>query len=392
LQPPARGRLWLAGRETNGKREFADGDSSTTGFRHVAFVDGSATSYEDKGAVHEVFAPEGLNNLFDSEYVVRAIGVNTTGQLGFSNLSGSSKATKVSQDLTAQIDSAISNISFANGVMAFDNKLTNARGALATDKTVYGPIQFQITNISNPTVTVKNADANGNAFIYNQTLALGQTSNAKRLEFNDPAAQMFSFDAKITGNAFASSTVGSGSQNGDGTSNPPAPVTYSIFREEKTGALVAGEPTSVGGTSATWGKQEFKGITWDDIEVTTKSDALILDATLSATTVDLDFELRTVDGRVLANSATATANERVSASVQPNTKYILRVLGWASGPTTYKIVSDQLLPNNSPNANAGTITPGANTTSGTTSGTVSVTKLVRFTVNPLTKSVTFRIL
>ena len=64
-------------REPNGKREFADGDASTTGFRHVAFVDGNQLSYEDKGAVHEVFAPEGLNNLFDSEYVVRAIGVNS---------------------------------------------------------------------------------------------------------------------------------------------------------------------------------------------------------------------------------------------------------------------------------------------------------------------------
>ena len=56
-------------RQPNGKREFADGDPSTTGFRHVAFVSGNQLSYEDKGAVHEVFAPEGLNNLFHSEYV-----------------------------------------------------------------------------------------------------------------------------------------------------------------------------------------------------------------------------------------------------------------------------------------------------------------------------------
>jgi hypothetical protein len=45
-------------------------------------------------------------------------------------LSGSSRA-QSEQDLTAQIDSAISNISFANGVMSFDNKLTNARGAFS---------------------------------------------------------------------------------------------------------------------------------------------------------------------------------------------------------------------------------------------------------------------
>ncbi len=63
-------------RQPNGKREFADGDASTTGFRHVAFVNGNQTSYEDKGPIFEVNAPIGLSNLFDHEYVVRAIGVN----------------------------------------------------------------------------------------------------------------------------------------------------------------------------------------------------------------------------------------------------------------------------------------------------------------------------
>jgi hypothetical protein len=386
-------------RQPNGKRAFEDGDDSTTGFRHVAFVNGNKTSFEDRGAVYEVLAPVGLNDLFDSEYVVRAIGVNTTGQLGFSNLSGAAKANKVEQDLTAQIDSAISNISFANGVMAFDNKLTNSRGALATDKTVYGPIKFEVTNISNPTVTVKNGDA-GNAFIYNQTLALGQTSNAKRLEFNDPMAQMFSFDAKITGNAFSSSTVGTGSQNSDGTSNPPPAVTYSVFRETKTGTLVAGEPSSfvTGDPSPTYGDPAFKGITWDDIEVTTKSDVLYLEAILSADTaaVDIDLELRTTDGQVLNSSTTSTANERVFGKVQPNTRYILRVLGWANAPTQFRIVSDQLLPQGSPNANAENRTIGGNSTFGGSSGgtgtTTGLTKLVRFTVNPLTKQVTARLL
>lgn len=378
-------------RQPNGKREFADGDDSTTGFRHVAFVNGNQLSYVDNGAVHEVFAPEGLNNLFDSEYVVRAIGINQARQLGFSNLSGATKAMQQQQDLTAQVDSAISNISFAGGVMAFDNKLTNTRGALATDKTIYAPIGFQIVSISNPTVTVKNADQNSNTFVYNQTLALGATSAAKRLEFNDPMAQLFSFDAKITGNAFVSSTVGSGSQNGDGTGNPPAPVTYSIFREERTGTLAGGDPSGTGGEPAlTYGDPAFKGITYEDVEITTKSDAISLDAVLSSTTaVDLDFELRTASGQVLATSGGTTAAERVSASVQPNTKYILRVKGYANGPADFKIVSQQFLPNGSPNANAGTQTTGGSSTGG---GVATLTKLVRFTVNPLTRSVTAQIL
>ena len=64
-------------RQPNGRRIFADGDASTTGFRHVAFVNGNQLSYEDKGAVHEVFAPEGLkifsttNTLFAPSVLIR---------------------------------------------------------------------------------------------------------------------------------------------------------------------------------------------------------------------------------------------------------------------------------------------------------------------------------
>jgi hypothetical protein len=373
-------------REQNGEREFSDGDASTTGFRHVDFVDGNHLSYEDKGKVQEVFAPAGLNNLFDSEYVVRAIGVNSTGQLGFSDLSGASRPRVARQDLTTQVDSAISNVSFANGVFAFDNKLTNSRGAFSVDQTIYSPIEFQITSISNPSVTVRNADAGGNTFNYNQTLALGQTSNAKRLEFNNPLAQLFTFDAKVFGNQFAGTTTGSGSQSPDGTSNPPSPVSYSFFNETKTGALVFGDPSNA---DITWGDPAFKGITWDDIPVTTKSDALFLQANLSSTTaIDMDFELRTQDGTVLATSADFTATEQVSSAVQPNTTYILRVKGFAHGPADYSIAVKQFLPSGSPNANdgtAGSVTP----TSGTTGG---LSRMVRFTVNPLTKKVTFQIL
>lgn len=379
-------------REPNGKRVYVDGDASTTGYRHAFFTAGNQTSWEDAGPIFEVFAPTGLKDLFDSEYVVRAIGVNSTGQLGWSNFSGSSRPSQTRQDVTAQIDSAISNISFANGVMAFDNRLTNARGAFSTDKTIYKPLEFQIVSISNPSVTVRNADASGNTFIYNNTLTLGQTSTAKRLEFNDPTAQMFSFDAKVYANAFAGSTVGTGSQNPDGTSSPPAPVTYSIFTETKTGTLIAGEPTAAaGGAGATWGNPAFKGITWDDVLVTTKSDAVALEGQLtSATAVDMDFELRTMDGKVLMRSAGATATEFVSSAVQPNTTYVFRVLGFANGPSTFQIVSNQLLPQGSPNENGGTRTLGG---SSTVSATTNVlTRLVRFTVNPLLKTVTFRIL
>jgi Zn-dependent metalloprotease len=382
-------------RQPNGKREFIDGDASTTGFRHVAYVNGNQLSHVDKGPVHEVFAPEGLNDLFDSDYVVRAIGIAPNGQLGWSNLSGAARAIKANQDLTSQFDTAISNISFSNGVLAFDDKLTNARGSLSTDRIAYAPINFQITSISNPTVTVKNADVNGNIFVYNQTLTLGQTSAAKNLQFNDPGAQLFTFDAKITANAFFSSTVGTGSQSGDGTSNPPPPVTYSVFHEDKSGTLLAGEPSSfvTGDPSPTYGDPNFKGITWDDIEVVTKPDALFIDGTLSSTLArDMDLELRTTDGQIIARSDGPTASEHVFAAIRPNTHYVFRVKGWANGPTDYNIASDQLLPQGSSNANAGTRTIGGNGFTSSATGGSAITRLFRFTVNPVLKTVSISLL
>jgi Zn-dependent metalloprotease len=385
-------------RQQNGKREFSDGDATTTGFRHIAYVNGNETTYVDNGAVHEVFAPEGLNDLFDSEYVVRAIGRNETGQLGWSNFSGSSRAIKATQDLTAQFDTAISNISFSNGVMSFDNTLTNARGAFSMDRTAYGALQFQIQSISNPAVTIRNAEQGGNTFIYNQTLPLGASSAAKRLQFNDPGAQLFTFDAKITAGALFGSTIGMGSQNPDGTSNPPPPVSYSVFHEEKTGQLVAGEFSAfLGLPQMTWGDPAFKGITWDDIEFVTKSDAQLIDATLTSQLAhDLDLELRTLDGQTIAESAGTTATEHFTAAIQPNTHYVFRVKGFLNGPADYKIVSDQLLTLGSPNANAGTRTIGGNgLQSGGTNGGgtgLPLARLVRFTVNPITRTITAQLI
>ncbi len=379
-------------REANGKRVFNDGDASTTGFRHVAFVSGNLVSYEDRGAVHEVFAPEGLNDLFNHDYVVRAIGVAANGQVGFSNLSGSARPVASAQDITAAIDTAISNVSFTNGVFAFNQTLTNARGANGTDKTIYAPIEFRINSISDSTVTVRNADQSSPVptFIYNQSLPLGATSAAKRLEFNDPLARLFTFDAVIIGRNYTGSTGGTGGQGGDGTSNPPPPITYSVFRETRTGILPLGDPTGIthgGGVvkDDNFADPTFRGVTYADIDITTKSDALFLDAILSSTAaIDLDFELRAADGSLISRSAGGSASERVQAQVQPNTRYILRVLGWANGPADYTIVSNQLLPNGSPNANAGTVTYGS---SGSGSPLGGLLRIVRFTVNPLTRTV-----
>jgi len=386
-------KIALAGqREPNGRREFIDGDTSTTGYRHVGYVDGTSTSFVDNGKVQEIFTPAGLNNLYDSEYIVRAIGVNSTGQVGFSAFSGSSRPLQQVQDLTLQVDSALSNISFTGGITSFDNRLTNARGAFSEDKTIYTPIQFQIISISNPSVTVRNADQGGNTFVFNQALSLGQTSGAKRMEFNNPMTQLFTFDARIFGSAFAGNTIGMGTQGGDGTSLPPPPVVYSLFSETRTGALVAGEPAGNGVNSTTWGNPTFKGITWDEVLITTKSDAIALEARLSASgaVVDMDFELRAADGTLITRSAGSTANEFVSSAVTPNTTYRLRVLGWANGPSTYSISATQLLPQGSQNENAGTRTSEGTILSTGTANPIQ--GVFRFTVNPITRKITFSLL
>lgn len=381
-------------REPNGKREFLDGDDATTGFRHVAYVSGNLVSYEDRGPVHEVFAPEGLKNLFDHEYSVRAIGVASNGQLGFSNFSGSARPVAALQDVTAAIETAISNVSFANGIFAFDQRLRNARGANSFDRAIYEPIEFRIKRISDPSVTVRNADTSSPlpTFIYNESLPLGATSSAKRLEFNDPFARLFTFEASIIGRVFARSQGGSGSQADDGTSDPPAPVVHSVFREERTGVVLLGDPTGVthgGGLVKEdfFADPNFRGITYADVEITTKSDALFLDAVLSSTTaVDFDFELRAADGSLITRSAGASAAERIQAQVEPNTRYILRVIGWVNVLADFRIVSDQLLPQGSPNENAGTITVGSGGSG------FDALRIVRFTVNPLLKTVTIRLL
>lgn len=204
--------------------------------------------------------------------------------------------------------------------------------------------------------------------------------------------QLFTFDARVYANAFAGTVVGGGSQSDDGGDDTPPPVVYGLYNETRTGALVGGEPTGTldSEASATWHDPLFKGITWDDVLITTQSDALALEATLTcATCVDLDFELRTADGQIITRSAGATATEFVSSSVQPNTTYILRVLGYLNGPSAYNIATTQLLPEGSPNANGGTRTVGGSGSSTLSATTSAVSGLFRFSVNPLTKKITF---
>ncbi|HEX8843732.1 MAG TPA: M36 family metallopeptidase [Pyrinomonadaceae bacterium] len=389
---------------TAGQRQFApvpshpyfDGDNQTTGWSHVGYVAGGQTSYEDSGVIAEFFAPAGIksvndasgfNEMFGTEYAVRAISINPNRQAGFSDLSGSASLSYGLADVTNSIQAAISNASFANGKFEFDQTLKNNGIAGAADSTAYAPLDFQILSTSSPTVTVANADNGGDgksrpaSFIYNQTLAAGATSGARRLIFNDPNAQMFTFDALVTARVRGASAPANGSQTYDGDGGGRAPINLSSVTDTYQGIVVVG----------TAGASRVNGVDYVDVPFVAREGAFGVEGTLSATPTagaipDLDFQLRDDQGHVLVTSGNFGPNESVGYSVVPGRTYIYRVVAYASGPAVFTIKSEQFLLNASGNQE------GTSSFKLPVTGTEVPKTLVRFTVNPLTRSVSFKII
>jgi hypothetical protein len=370
-------------------RPYFDGDQTTTGWSHVAFVQGNATtSYEDKGVIKEFFAPAGIrstddengfNEMFDTEYAVRAVSLNPNKQSGFSDLSGSASFSSSIQDISSAIQTQLSNVSFANGIFEFDQTVKN-NGVAGVDSTVYTPVNFEIIRISNPTVTVANADNGGNGrnvsavFAYNQTLSAGTTSAARRLKFNDPQAQIFSFDALVTARVRGASVPANGSQPGDGDGGGRSPLALSSVTDTFDGLILLG---SAGSLLA-------GAVDYVDVPFTAREGAFGVNGRLTATLpFDLDFELRDNNGNVLDTSGNLGPDEDVSGSLVPGQTYIYRVIGYVSGPTPFTITSEQFILGSS----SGHGSPFRPPIRGVTSS-----RVVRFTVNPLTKTISLRLL
>lgn len=389
---------------TAGQRQFPgaplhvyfDGDSSTTGWSHVTYVTAPAVSYEDKGLIAEFFGPadisstagaNGFNELLGAEYAVRALSVNSNHQVGVSDLSAGAAVNSTTQDVTAAIKTAISNVRLAGGIFEFDQTLKN-NGVASADSVSYSPINFQIMNISNPTVTVKNADNGGDGkstpavFAYNQSLVSGATSTARRLQFNDPQAQLFTFDAAITARVRSSSVPVNGSQPGDGagTGLPPADVRFTSSTDTLSGLLIAGSA----------GQHIISGVDYVDVPFVAKPNSFGVDGALDASPLslgalpDLDFQLRDDQGHVLSSSGNLGPKEFVSGAITPGKTYIYRVIGFANGPTQFTITSKQYFPAGAgPSGGSGNSSAFLPVVQG-----FNVVRLVRFTVNPLTGSVT----
>jgi hypothetical protein len=358
-------------------REYIDGDGSTDGYLHAEYVPASQTSYTDKGKIEGSFVARGIDNPVSCEYVVRALRINSNRQLGLSDNSAAASAATAVVDVTNRIQTAISNVAFASGKFEFDQTIKNL-GAGAFDGTIYTPVEFRIVAVSN-NVTVANADNAGNgtatspaSFYYRQILTTGQTSGARHFVFNDPLAQLFTFDAVIKARVQVDPSQATRYQP-----EPPVDLSnfiQSTFTENFSGIVPVGD-TGLGAAS---------GVDYVDVPFTSKDGAVAVTGNLSSTlAVDLDLELLDTSGHILSSSTGGTAQESVAAQIRPNTQYVYRVIGWAGAASDYQIVSTQSL-----------LT--ARATGGSSGGTGGIggtlTSLVRFTVNPITRTVTVQLL
>jgi len=368
-------------------REYMDGDGGTDGFMHIAYVKGGEASYTDKGLIEGVFVARGLKNPASYEYVVRAMNVNANRQVGVSDNSAAAAIHTAVVDVTSSIQTVNSNISFAGGKTEFDQAIRNL-GAGAFDGTIYQPIDFRIVSISAPSVSVANADNFGAgrgtspaSFYYRSTLTRNQTSAARRISFNNPNTQLFTFDAVVTARVQVPA--------GEAVRYQPEPnfdanLVTSTFSESFSGIVPASDT----------GLQLAGGVTYVDVPFTSKAGAVAVKGIMTSplTGIDLDFELRDAAGRVLSSSATSSSTEIVTADILPNTRYIFRVIGWAGAAQDFKIASTQTL-RLPPTSGSSTTTASGSTTTATGSTlTTTAERLVRFTVNPLTRSVSMEVL
>jgi Zn-dependent metalloprotease len=375
-------------------RPFFDGDQTKTGWTHVGYAKGgSTTSFEDNGVIREYFKPAGIkstddaagfNEMFDSEYAVRAIAQNPNKQSGFSDLSGTASMTSTVKDVSSSVQTAVSNIAYANGIFEFDQTLKNNGISGAVDSTMYGPLNLKVVNISTPGVTVNNADNGGNGvnlpgiFSYNQSVLLNAVSTAKRVKFNDPNAAPFTFDALVSARVRGASVPVNGSQPYDGDGGGQQEHVITTQTETYNGTIIVGSLEVRG---------QFSGVDYVDVPFTAQPGAFgVTGVMTTGTPADLDFELRDSAGNVLASSGNFIDAEEVSGVIVPGRTYVYRVIGYANGPTQFTISSTQFF--------SDTITGGGTGGSSFGQQTQGITnvRLVRFTVNPLLRKVTFKLL
>jgi hypothetical protein len=150
-------------------------------------------------------------------------------------------------DITTQIEQAIANVSFTGGVFKLDLSIRNKSASTYFPIVDLNVVSIK-TNSGLDTVSVKNAENGGNGksaataalFGYSNLLGSdqlfsgGETTSGRTLEFNDSAAEMFTFNVVVTafqGGAGASPAGGSGAgASPTGGSSPSAPSLQSVTK------------------------------------------------------------------------------------------------------------------------------------------------------------------
>jgi len=190
------------------------------------------------------------------------------------------------------------------------------------------------------------------------------------LSFANPLAEIFTFKAKVFAKIEGQSRAANGSQASNDTSEAAerAEVFHAISELK---GLVAIGTTDV---------LVADGVDYVDVKFTAQNSATSAIANLSADTdvggayPDLDFSMLDSDGNVLSTSGNLGASEQVGSTVVGGGTYILRVKGYANGPTQFTIFLDQMVTDASDESNE---------TSEAGSPTASGIALVEFMVNPL---------
>lgn len=350
-------------------REYYEGDVTFDGFTHVEFVAGD-TVYVDKGQGLGRGAGQGIDS-FDYEYVVRAIAPASNQQIGFSNMSGIASTGLDAVDVSEQVDYKIDNVTYSDGIFAFDLALVNTG-----DERIYGPVEFNITRISERSVTVLNADNGGTGqrrdtatFRFDQSLAVDGTSGTRHVQLANPNGKLFTLRARINGYEAGASSTGVGETPTNDTSAPNEQSVVYHNIEEHTGVILVGAADEA----------LVDGVDYVDIPFTALPSASSVVATLSAdaevvAVPDLDFELLDSQGNIMDSSGNLGSNEQVGGGIVPGETYRARVNGWANGPTTYRVVIDQFV-SDEQDAN---VDQNGESTTGT----------VEFKFNPLTFTIT----
>jgi subtilisin family serine protease len=188
------------------------------------------------------------------QYRVRGL---HTGQIGLYVTPASAAQTVVvdrrtQADITSLVRATLSNITFTGGVFQLDQVLTNQ----ATE-TFLPRLEMKVVRINSAsgTVTVANADNGGsgvsatNAALFGYSNLIGaeqeftpaETTGARTLRFNDPAAELFTYDMQVTAyrraadaGATTSGATDGGSAGGtssaSGTSDSPLLPVTSVLR------------------------------------------------------------------------------------------------------------------------------------------------------------------